>query len=242
MPLWGSCCALTSALLNNLVPNASQIMVKRAASKRSQRVPRLVQTMPDMLRTQLRFASLKTLTASSAGVAVSAVFRANDLYDPDASVGGHQPVGFDQLCAFYSSFRVESSRIALRPGTSSTASVNPGWYGVFLSNTGTYCSGTTINTIVEQPTSRCSKPLIIGQSQPCLWKPAKFSFDVRQFFGPVSRDKDLACTASASPDLQAYFECFLAPTDASASTGAVDFLIEIEYNVICYDRLATIPS
>lgn len=37
-------------------------------------------------------------------------FRANDLYDPDYAVGGHQPYGFDQLMAQYYHFTVLYSR------------------------------------------------------------------------------------------------------------------------------------
>jgi len=40
-------------------------------------------------------------------------FRANDLYDPDYAIGGHQPAGFDQLMAQYYHFTVLHSHIAV---------------------------------------------------------------------------------------------------------------------------------
>jgi hypothetical protein len=42
----------------------------------------------------------------AAGGLYHRVFRANDLYDPDYAVGGHQPYGFDQLMAQYFHFTV----------------------------------------------------------------------------------------------------------------------------------------
>jgi len=38
------------------------------------------------------------------------VWRANDLYDPQYSMGGHQPAGFDQLMAMYQRFTVLRSQ------------------------------------------------------------------------------------------------------------------------------------
>jgi len=40
-------------------------------------------------------------------------FRANDLYDPDYAVGGHQPYGFDQVMAQYYHFTVLKSKCDL---------------------------------------------------------------------------------------------------------------------------------
>lgn len=41
------------------------------------------------------------------------VFRANSLFDPNFTGGGHQPKGFDQLTAFYSRFRVYQTKFQL---------------------------------------------------------------------------------------------------------------------------------
>jgi len=48
-------------------------------------------------------------------------FRANDLYDPDYAVGGHQPYGFDQLIAQYYHFTVLYSKCEIECQDSSEA-------------------------------------------------------------------------------------------------------------------------
>lgn len=45
------------------------------------------------------------------GVSVAQTFRVNSLYDPDYTGIGDQPVGFDELSAFYSKYRVRACKI-----------------------------------------------------------------------------------------------------------------------------------
>lgn len=49
-----------------------------------------------------------TTTASNESIFV---IRGNDCYDPQYSVGGSQPTGFDQYMAFYNNFYVSGSRL-----------------------------------------------------------------------------------------------------------------------------------
>lgn len=58
----------------------------------------------------LRYSTSLSLTSAS-GVVSTQVFRANDLFDPDFTSTGHQPMGFDQLMSFYNHFCVIRSRI-----------------------------------------------------------------------------------------------------------------------------------
>lgn len=43
---------------------------------------------------------------SSLGAPLLKTWRINSLFDPDRSVGGHQPYGFDQIAALYHKYRV----------------------------------------------------------------------------------------------------------------------------------------
>jgi len=47
------------------------------------------------------------------GVLTTYFFRANDVYDPDATGTGHQPVGFDQAMLFWEQFCVFGSKITV---------------------------------------------------------------------------------------------------------------------------------
>ncbi len=61
---------------------------------------------------RLRYSDSKTLSSAS-GVAVGYILRANDVFDPDFTGTGHQPMGFDQLIAFYNHFCVVKSRLVV---------------------------------------------------------------------------------------------------------------------------------
>lgn len=61
---------------------------------------------------KLRYSTSVALVATS-GVVVSQVFRANDLFDPDFTGTGHQPMGFDQLMLWYNHFTVMEATITV---------------------------------------------------------------------------------------------------------------------------------
>lgn len=66
---------------------------------------------PARTKRVLRYSTNISLV-SSVGAVASYIFRANDLFDPDFTSTGHQPMGFDQMMVFYNHFAVERSRIA----------------------------------------------------------------------------------------------------------------------------------
>lgn len=65
---------------------------------------------PARTKRVLRYSTSASVNSASGAVATY-VFRANDLFDPDFTSTGHQPMGFDQMMSFYNHFCVESSRI-----------------------------------------------------------------------------------------------------------------------------------
>jgi len=65
---------------------------------------------PASIKRRLRYSTNALLVATSGAVA-SYVFRANDLFDPDFTGTGHQPMGFDQLMVWYNHFCVVEARI-----------------------------------------------------------------------------------------------------------------------------------
>jgi hypothetical protein len=66
----------------------------------------------------LRYSTSFALS-SVAGAVVTYVFRANDLFDPDLTGTGHQPMGFDQMMVFYQHFCVVKARIIVTAKTES---------------------------------------------------------------------------------------------------------------------------
>ena len=72
-------------------------------------VPRAKIGFPQSMRTKLRYATRVDFVPTGTTV-VSKTFLANGLYDPDTTVGGHQPRGFDEFMAAYTTFTVQGSK------------------------------------------------------------------------------------------------------------------------------------
>jgi len=64
-------------------------------------------------RGQLYYEYQQSVTAA-AGAPNTRFFSANDVFDPDVSGAGHQPIGYDQMMLFYEHFAVFSSHITIR--------------------------------------------------------------------------------------------------------------------------------
>jgi hypothetical protein len=65
---------------------------------------------PVVVTKKLRYSTTFQLVCT-AGAAATYVFRANDLFDPDYTGTGHQPMGFDQMILFYNHFVVTKAKI-----------------------------------------------------------------------------------------------------------------------------------
>jgi len=75
-------------------------------------VPRGKLAFPQEMRTTLRYVVSYDLEPTSATAAGKSLL-ANGLYDPEVSVGGHQPRGFDQYTDLYHKFTVRSSKLSV---------------------------------------------------------------------------------------------------------------------------------
>jgi len=85
---------------------------KRAASDMSRVTEPWMPIFPASITKTLRYSTNVTIGAASGAVSTW-VFRANDLFDPDFTSTGHQPMGFDQLMLWYNHFCVVRCRIVV---------------------------------------------------------------------------------------------------------------------------------
>jgi hypothetical protein len=67
-------------------------------------VPRAI--LPPRQTVTVSYSSTATLTEAAAGAGAYRTFTLNNLFDPDFTAVGTQPVGYDQLSNIYSRFRV----------------------------------------------------------------------------------------------------------------------------------------
>lgn len=72
-----------------------KVYKKRYVKKNAQKGK---QVFPSYLQRKLTFSKVGETTVSWPSINSNNVFRANDLYDPDAAIGGNQPRYFDTLC------------------------------------------------------------------------------------------------------------------------------------------------
>jgi len=74
----------------------------------------MLNIFPSRLVRTLRYAETFQLTTGAAGVVGTvALMRLTSLFDPNQSGVGHQPYGYDQLCALYSRFLVLKCKVTL---------------------------------------------------------------------------------------------------------------------------------
>jgi hypothetical protein len=74
-------------------------------------VPRNKIGFPQQMRTKLRYSTRIEFIPTGTSV-LSKTFLANGMYDPDVSLGGHQPRGFDEFMKTYQTFTVKGSRVS----------------------------------------------------------------------------------------------------------------------------------
>lgn len=61
--------------------------------------------IPSTYSTKLRYVNTTTINSTLGAIGINQ-YRGNSLFDPDFSGTGNQPMGFDQLSAFYNKYRV----------------------------------------------------------------------------------------------------------------------------------------
>ena len=95
---------------------AQQTAHRRASRNKSRNalvsVPRNKMGFPQTMRTSLRYCDSFDIHPTSSTPAIK-TFRANGLYDPDFSTGGHQPRGFDQFCDVFKKYTVKGAKISV---------------------------------------------------------------------------------------------------------------------------------
>lgn len=68
---------------------------------------------PASIKKRLRYSTVFGGATTSGAITSTQVFRANDMFDPDFTSTGHQPMGFDQLMQWYNHFTVVWAKITI---------------------------------------------------------------------------------------------------------------------------------
>lgn len=182
--------------------------------------------MPTTRIAKLKYCQINALTSTS-GILTEQLYSANNIYDPDVSGAGHQPMGHDQWAALFNHYVVLGSKITLKC-CDSDSTVAPTHVGLYLSDgkTLSYTSGYQYAE-ARKGQNRLTAP---GANK-TLYMRAKFS--AKKFYN-VKDMKDntdrLGAAVGASPGEQAFFHFWVQTIDASTNT--IRYIAEIEYIVL----------
>ena len=210
---------------------------KYGAYKRRRRYKRrsaVVRRAPGLLGKKFRqpFRYVDRISLDPTGIAAATYsFRANSLYDPDFTGTGHQPIGFDQLMAFYEHYTVIAARIKCTFICKSAAATQCAIVGIETNSGST--PTTTINDIYEQGNS--SKKIMTcataGQKVTVTRK-----VSISKFLSQKVLQEDAnAGTASTNPSELVFFHLFATNTDGSTDIAAMDVLVELDQIAILHE-------
>lgn len=191
------------------------------------RIPRAL--APPKSKVVLKYADFFTLDVGVAGVIAIRNFRANGMYDPDATGAGHQPRGFDQWMAMYDHFVVIGGTCKV----------------IFAINTEDAGSGAALGGISLRDTSGLltdSRDYVeIGSTvYGCLPMDTssqlvlQMDYNPNEFLGrskPLS-DPDLKGSSTGDPTEQAYLQVWVDDIANASNLTAINCFIEITYNAM----------
>ncbi len=154
-------------------------------------------------------------------------FRANDIFDPNATGAGHQPYGHDTLATVYHRYKVLSSKITVVFHTTGGDAVSSGTGAIQLSTVGTATTNPTL--FLEQPetTYKAIGPLSGPGGITKLTK----TYNAARFYGK-RRNKDLTADFGVSPAEVAFFHIGVQGVLPADDMAKVDMTTTITYRVL----------
>lgn len=175
---------------------------------------------------KMRYVQANLLTSTS-GVIAQQFFRANSIFDPDFTAGGHQPLGRDQWAVFYNEYVVLGAKLKAR--FNFISGTVPIQVGVFLNNSST-TTGTSFSELNEQ--GRC-KDNVLNASSASKSTVITKTYSAKRFHNVVDVKDNVAtlgAVMSTNPTAIADYVVFAQAQDTSG-TVSCRVLIEIDYIV-----------
>lgn len=162
-------------------------------------------------------------------------FAANSLYDPDATGGGHQPMGFDQLSLMYNRYSVLSSWIIVHV---SNLQGSQNVYGILIRESTASGYSFYINDIAEQnPRDRIKT---IAPQRPATFKKnwsCKLISDKGDNTGICGN-----LGTGSSPNILHYFRMHTQSTTGASLAAQPQFAVEVYFKAMFSDRKLLAPS
>jgi len=185
---------------------------------------------PASITKKLRYSTTFAGSSMTGAITSTYVFRANDLFDPDFTSTGHQPMGFDQLMSWYNHFTVRSARM-----TVVCKNANSNAPTVCLRVDGDSTPLTVIDRIVEL--GACVTEDLEAKGSYGANKKLTLSLDIAKLQGvnpnTITADANLRGSVSASPIEVSYYHITM--WDTAGSTGAMEVDVILEQVATFYE-------
>jgi len=205
--------------------SASKSVISRRFAKVS-----LGNGFPDKIRTTMRYFEYNNGTAS-AGTVGGFFFKANGIYDPRSALGGHQPLGYDQLTPIYNHWIVNASRIKCTFSTRDEVDdvVHPVVVGIYDDDDGS--NSLDYHALAEgSPRSRL-KQLTTNNDNVVIYS----SWKNTRTFGPATMS-DPTQRGSITADPTETHQWYIWWYNIGNTSHLVNVLIDVEYDVTFFER------
>lgn len=192
------------------------------------RVPR--QAFPERALTKLKYVSQTSLNPT-ASFAAHHFFSANNIYDPDFTGTGHQPLGYDQYAALYEQYHVRQAYAKVTfMSADNDGSGNKNAVMCTLSLKNDPNEVRTHNAIMEDPDSTTG---VLHGDGPGTLVITKFYSEKNMF--PNDKRHNTHSDINTGPPEQTYFEV-VTKGNFGNDAETINVLVEITYMVEFYER------
>lgn len=216
---------------------APRTVVQRAAGMMPKlSLPRKVFGFPDSLVTKLKYSDLITLTSTSNSLA-RYVFQLNNVYDPDYSSIGHQPMFFDQYTPIYSRYVVLGAKLTASfspiANTISTAQPSGPLIIGIIEDYQTTLAATNVSWLMESNNSTTAflNNAVGGNNV----KTISCTYSPQQSLGISPEDDGVASAVNSGPARQYYANVVMTETGL-ASPSSCNVKVDIEFTVRFFNQ------
>lgn len=190
--------------------------------------------LPESKLVRMRYVEFISLDAGI-GVPAYDTLSATSLFDPYVGTGGHQPMGFDEMSAWYENYQVMGATATAHARVYASAAADAIWLIGQTSND-TSAPASTIEQYIEQKDVKYAfLTSAIGANNTgkvtVRYSPRK-QFAIKD----PRDDQDLRAATTASPFKNAYFQFAVGGDNPADNPTAVNIRVVIDYLVLFTGR------
>lgn len=205
----------------------------------ARRVRRVVNGFPKTNHVALRYTQVVVLNPLAGGV-VGYRFRTNSIFDPDLTGVGHKPRGTDEMAAIYSKYVVTGCRMKVTPGVATSdeaATVTGGYYGIQLDDDAVADEVTVEGILERKGNTHTHKMTTLSSMGGGTGRAVTRSIDMKRWFkGNNLYTNDGAwAEMGTNPSEGPNFRVWYGAVSATSNPGSLSFMVELVYDVTCYE-------